>query len=139
MKTYTDKARKAAPSQLRIGDKVLMKRTGIGKKDDSRFLQAIFTVIKVKYSMVTVQNEKGQQYTRNISFQTVNPQNEVSSHNQDELSSEEKTYPKRICKNVRQYILGSSYFIHIYMIYILCFVSFQGPVLQKRVRGDGVL
>ena len=43
---------------LSKGIKVLMKCTGLGKKDDSKLLQTIFTATNVKHFIITVQNDK---------------------------------------------------------------------------------
>ena len=65
VKHYTDMKRKAE-KEINIGDKVLMKRGKIGKKNESIFYHDLFTVVKRKFSMITVEKSNGQHYTRNI-------------------------------------------------------------------------
>ena len=96
VKSYTDRTRHATDKTLAIDDKVLMKRGTIGRKNYSKFLPFIFTVVKIKYSMITVEKENGQKYTRNIKFFKLVKQ----SYNQNDFKQTPKVdtpkiYPKR--------------------------------------------
>ena len=83
------------PSKFNIGDAVLMKRTGIGKKDDSEFLNTQFKIIDIKHSMITVENDHGKRYTRNISF-FKKVKAEKNTDNREEIErNQRKSYPKR--------------------------------------------
>ena len=94
VKSYTDRTRHATEKVLAIGEKVLMKRGTIGKKNDSKFLPFIFTVVSTKYSMVTVEKENGQRYTRNIKFFKPLNKNDIKSTHQSHNQSHENRFPE---------------------------------------------
>ena len=72
-----------------------MKRTGFGKKHDSKFLNTQFKVIDIKHSMITVESDHGKRYALNISF-FKKGKAEKNTDNREEIElNQRKSYPKR--------------------------------------------
>ena len=66
-KAYNDSRRKAAYSDICVGDEVLLKRDQVTSKTDTAFYDEIFTVVGKSGSQVTVQSSDGREYIRNCS------------------------------------------------------------------------
>ena len=72
-----------------------MKRGEIVKKEDSKFYPTVFKVVKIKYTMITMQSDNGKIYTRHISFfKKVNRKTSQTTPTPSELTLPKK-YPKR--------------------------------------------
>ena len=75
----------------------MIKRGTRERKDDSKYLRHIFTVIERKFSMITVENERGKRYTRNsIFFKLIKyDDNQLKSESNISKPVKRKNYPKR--------------------------------------------
>ena len=67
IKSYADQRVKAAPSDIEVGDKVLLKREKYIHKLSSRWQNKIFTVVNRYGNSVVIQGSLGRRYKRNVS------------------------------------------------------------------------
>ena len=121
MKVYADTKRRAQPSQIKVGDVVLLRQNKISKFS-TKFDPSPFRVVKMKGTMVTV-TRNGKYLARNVSLlKKVNSQNfpeEIEEFNDDIVEEESNSpdtpvpvparnasggrYPNRECHTVRRY------------------------------------
>ena len=95
---HFNKTKNAKSREIKIGDKVILKRHERGDKFDSKFYNTIYTVFYVFFcfSMITVEDTIGNRITRNISFvMPVNKTGENKTETETERKTERKQYPKR--------------------------------------------
>ena len=98
---HFNKTKNAKSREIKIGDKVILKRHERGDKFDSKFYNTIYTVVYVQESMITVEDANGNRITRNISFvKHVNKTGENKTETETEKKTERKQYPKRERKYV---------------------------------------
>ena len=57
---------KAKPSNINVGDKVLLKRDDKGDKFDSKFYKTVYDVITVKGNMIIIKDNRGNELARNV-------------------------------------------------------------------------
>ena len=123
IKRYADQKVKAVPSDIEVGDKVLLKREKYIHKLSSRWQNKIFMVVNRYGNSVVIQDSLGRRYKRNVSCikkyfarSEVNPQIESDSesdvdyapfsnsvaHDQGHVQNEMKTGVDPVRRSQRQ-------------------------------------
>ena len=118
MKFYADKRRKAKPSEIQVGDIVMLKQKKQTKLS-SKFDPVPFRITRIKGTMITV-TRNGRYVTRNVSFmkkvngpsiqkrgEETDDEHSLTSNSSQSLDNTESTltrrYPIRDCTRVQHY------------------------------------